>query len=401
MIRHYICAAIAGVSAILLTSCGDASSRSSAQVGQDHGHSHEATDEVHVTRAQTDIVGISFGSPEYAEIATRLHCPGRLAVDPSGDAAVTPLMPGVVKRVFVTAGERVAAGQAVAEIENVDAIALQQQYLQAGDRLALARSELDRQQALARQGAGIARNLQSAQAELDMAQAEYDGLTERLRMAGIDPARVTPGRLVRTMTVKAPIAGTVSGITVGTGSYADGTQAIMTILDASGIYCVANVFEKDLPLVVTGETAAVTLLNNPAITIPGKITSISPAIDPATKAVEVRVDLNGLPGDAGRLLPGMGVTVLLDTGRHRQLTLPAAAVMAEGGKNFVFVVEEEDDDELHLVKTPVATGVAADGLVAILPSPDGTSPITTDTKVVTDGTFYIASMAADHGEHNH
>lgn len=398
MIRQHIFAGIAGLS-ILLASCGDGAATSSSE-GAEHGHSHGATDEVHVSRAQTDIVGIRFGSPVYAEIATKIHCSGRLAVDPTDDAAVTPLMPGVVKRILVKAGSHVAAEQPVAEIENSEAIALQQQYLQAGDRLDLARKELARQQALSRQGAGIARNLQAASTELDMALAEYNGLTERLRMAGINPASVTTDRMVRTMIVKAPIAGTISGITVGTGAYADGTQAIMTILNASNVYCIANVFEKDLPLVVSGEAASVSLLSAPGINIPGTVSSINPAIDPATKAVEVRISLTDLPADT-RLLPGMGVTVLLNTGHHRELTLPSTAVIAEGGKNYVFVVEEEEGDELHLVKTPVNTGVSADGIVALLPSPDGTQALTTETKVVTDGTFYIASMAADHGEHSH
>lgn len=384
--------------AVLFTSCAGRSA--SAETDDEHGHNHEATDEVHITRAQTDIVGIKFDTPAYTEIATTLKCSGRLAVNPAADAAVTPLMPGVVKHILVKAGQHVSAGQPVAEIENTEAITLQQQYLQAAERLSLAQKELARQQALADQGAGIAKNLQAASTECSVASTEVYGLGVRLRMAGIDPTSISPASLVKTMTVTSPITGTVNDIAVTIGSYADGTSPLMSILDASGVYCIATVFEKDLPLITTGEKATVTLLNNPAVAIAGNVVSVNPAIDPATKAVEVRIDLSDLPADA-KLLPGMGVTARLNTGMHRELTLPADAFTTEGGKSYVFVVEHEDDDEIHLVKTAVTTGVSADGLTAILPSADGSMPVTPDTRVAVEGTFYISSMASDHGEHNH
>ncbi|MDE6485423.1 MAG: efflux RND transporter periplasmic adaptor subunit [Duncaniella sp.] len=385
------------LAAVLFTSCN---CRSASAESDEHGHNHEATDEVHITRAQTDIVGIKFDTPAYTEVTTTLKCTGRLDVNPAADAAVTPLMPGVVKRILVKPGQQVTAGQPVAEIENTEAIALQQQYLQAAERLSLAQKELARQQTLAEQGAGIAKNLQAATTECSIASTEVYGLGVRLRMAGIDPASISPASLVRVMTVSAPITGTISDIAVTTGSYAEGTTPVMSILDASGIYCTATVFEKDLPLVTTGETATVTLLNNPSVVISGKVVSVNPAIDPATKAVEVRVDLSDIPADV-RLLPGMGVTARLNTGHRTELTLPSDAFTTEGGKSYVFVIEHEDDDELHLVKTAVTTGVSADGITAILPSPDGSMPVTSDTRVAVEGTFYIASMAADHGEHNH
>lgn len=389
----------AALASLILTACNGRSA-SAVTEADGHSHSHESTDEVHISRAQTDIVGIRFDTPSYTEIATTLRCPGRLAVSPASEAAVTPLMPGVVTRILVKQGDNVIAGHPVAEIENPEAVALQQQYLQAVERLGLAQKELSRQQALAEQGAGIAKNLQAATADCSIASTEVYGLGVRLRMAGINPSNVTASSIVRTMTVSAPISGKVSDIAVSTGTYADGTSPIMKILDASGIYCIANVFEKDLSLIATGEEATVALINNPAVTMRGTIMAVSPSVDPATKAVEVRVDLSGLPSDVS-LLPGMGVTARLNTGRHRELTLPSDAVITEGGKSYVFVVEDEADDELHLVKTPVTTGVSADGLISIIPSSDGGLPLTTETRVAVEGTFYISSMASDHGEHNH
>ncbi|MBD5368334.1 MAG: efflux RND transporter periplasmic adaptor subunit [Bacteroides sp.] len=400
MTRHILRTIIsASATALLLAGCSGRTSQA-GEASDEHGHSHEAQDEVHITRAQTDIVGIRFGSPVYTEIATTLKCSGRLAVNPAADAAVTPLMPGVVTRILVKAGQHVSAGQPVAEIENTEAVALQQQYIQAVERLELAKKELVRQQTLADQGAGIARNLHAATTDCSVASTEVYGLGVRLRMAGIDPASISATSLSRTMTVHSPITGTVSSIDVTTGAYADGTSPIMTILDASGVYCIATVFEKDIPLIATGETATVTLLNNPDTVIPGTIAAVSPMIDPSTKAVEVRIDLHDLPADT-RLLPGMGVTARLNTGTQSQLTLPTEAFTSEGGKHYVFVIEHEDDDELHLVKTAVTTGISADGLTTILPSPDGSMPVTTDSKVAVDGAFYISSMASDHGEHSH
>ena len=73
----------------------------------------------------------------------------------------------------------------------------------------------------------------------------------------------------------------------------------------------------------------------------GKITTIDPKVDPATRNVAIRATL---PNPQRKLLPGMYATATIGTGTpQRYITLPQTAITFNPFGNMVFVVQNSTD----------------------------------------------------------
>ena len=121
---------------------------------------------VELTAQQMSTIGIAVGPVEQRQLAGSIKATGTLKLSPQDRAEVTSLVPGVTRRILVKEGQTVSQGQTLALVENTEIVALQKDYLVASRQLALAQQAWQRQQEIRRQGAGVEKNLQQAQAEL-------------------------------------------------------------------------------------------------------------------------------------------------------------------------------------------------------------------------------------------
>lgn len=379
-----------------MTACNGRSS-SSEHDHEHSGHNHEAEHgEIELSEKQMKTVGIELGSFDRREIGSGMRANGFLAVNPQDVAEISPLLSGVVKQINVKEGDFVNKGTTVAVIENLDIVTYNQDYQIAVDELELAQSELERQNKLAEQGAGIKRNLEKARTDMKIATARVSALERQLRQAGI-----TPGSTIAstgTAAVKAPIGGIVSVIFAKTGGFADMSTPIMTVTDNRKIFALLKVYEKDIDKIEKGQKVDLNLTNG-AMSLEGVVAEINRTIDPETKGIDVRVALTG--ANLTTLIPGMAVTGYIRSGGTETDVLPEDAVVSSGGKSYIYVLEgtEEEDGELmyHFEPVEVITGNREQGFIEVSPLTE----LSPDAKIVIAKAFYLASMAADHGEHNH
>lgn len=396
-VRIFMNAAVA-VALAGLTACSGGGSATPKEEG--HHHDEERPTEVEVSEKQMQTVGITVGTVDRRYLGDALRVSGELAVNPQDVADVSPMAAGIVRRIAVTEGQQVAAGQTVALVENTEVVTLQQDYLTAVNESALAGKELARQEALASQGAGVVKNLQEARSAAKNAKLRVSGLATRLRQYGISVAESSSSNFTTDMAVKAPIGGTVTRIGATTGGYADPASPILTIVNNRGVYARLNVFERDLSKVKRGEHVELQITNQPGVTLRGTVSEITEALDPASKAASVRVRIEDAAGHT--LIPGMTVTAFISLDSRAVDAVPEGAVASIEGKNYIFVLEAEHQEEdgtkaFVFNRTEVTTGTREAGYVEITPA----KPLAEGTKIVTDNVFYLASMTADHGEHNH
>ncbi|MCM1504871.1 MAG: efflux RND transporter periplasmic adaptor subunit [Muribaculum sp.] len=393
----FIASAISIIASSVCTACGGGNDSQSRTA--EHGHSHGEKSEIALTETQLHTVDIKLGHIERKELSNTIHANGTLSVNPQDAADVSPLVSGIISGITVVEGNQVREGQTLAYIEASEIIDLQQNYLEASDELTLAQTEYDRQKALSAQGAGVQKNLQAAQSTYGVAKAKAEGIRARLELAGINPADVKSGKIAKRAPLSAPISGTVSRIGVNIGGYADMQTPVMTIVDNNAVYCRLSIFEKDIAMVKPGQKVDIRLTNVGSTHLTGEVEEINRSIDTDSKAFAVRVRLSD--GVENSLVPGMAVTALISTGHERVDALPDDAVVNSAGKSYIFVVEDIHDENAdkvyHFRKTEVATGLTEMGYIQIYPF----TPIADSTLVVTSNAFYIASMAADHGEHSH
>lgn len=254
--------------------------------------------------------------------------PGRVTLPPEARVAVTSAFPGAAIRVFVIEGQEVRRGQPLATIRAAETV-------QINGELARAQAEHGVAQARARRLGQLAQEGIIAQSRADEADAAFRQaaslVTEHRRLAGLAGAS-SDG----TITLRAPISGRVAHVAVDTGGPVDTTTAPFVIEDAGTYHLDLQLPERIARDVRPGMTVEVSVPGSDGTNVAaaGRILSVAPSIDPATRSIGARASLGAVPG----LVPGGNVLVTIH-GNHAEqgVAIPAAAVTRIDGAEHVFV----------------------------------------------------------------
>ncbi len=303
---------------------------------------------------------------------TSVTLPGTM--QPLTEAPVLARADGYIKRRLVDIGDRVAAGQLLAEIEAPE---LDQQVKQAAAALDQARSALEQSNAnlaeglanreLARVSALRYGNLQKrgivSRQENDTYQAQYqasDAAVESLRKAvaaaqnNVSAAEANLARLkdlFSYLKVRAPFAGVVTLRNVDLGTLVTaGNTMLFRVAQTGVLRTYINVPQVNASQVRVGQTTEIGLSERPGRTFSGKIVRFSDSLDPATRTMLVEVHV---PNPRGDLLPGMYANVTLRAARENPpLLMPSEALVARAQGTMAAVVDRAG--RVHF--TPIQVG---------------------------------------------
>jgi cobalt-zinc-cadmium efflux system membrane fusion protein len=124
-----------------------------------------------------------------------------------------------------------------------------------GHRLLELAKNRDRARSLSKIGGTAVRDLQQAETDYVTADVEHHRADARLRQIGVNPEATDPSK---TLTITAPIAGSIIELHVGAGAFwHDPNASLMTVADLSSIWVTANVPEKDTALISKGQAVEV------------------------------------------------------------------------------------------------------------------------------------------------
>lgn len=171
--------------------------------------------------------------------------------------------------------------------------------------------------------------------------------------------------------VRAPIGGTVNFLPIRVGDYVTSFTHVATVARNNALEIVAYVSEDDRDLLAAG--TKVTVEDD----IPGVVTSVSPALDPVTKQIEVHVAIEGeselVNGRSVRIaLPNVAAPVAdAPTG---PVLLPLASVKLSGENRLVFTVGEDG----RLVARDVEVGEVRGDRIEVV------SALPQELRIVTD-----------------
>jgi|SRR5579871_175833 len=203
-----------------------------------------------------------------------------------------------------------------------------------------------------------AQELKSAQGQLAAAKGKYMGAEAQLGYSEI----------------RSPIAGVVTDRPLYPGEMATAGTPLLTVMDLSHVIAKAHIPQAEAALLKVGDAA--TMKGAGGEDLKGKVTVVSPALDPSSTTVEVWVQASNPHHD---LKPGSSVQIsMLAQTIPDALTVPASALLTEsGGTTSVMVVG--DDGRAH--QRDVKAGVKQDGQVQIV------SGLKAGERVVTTGAY--------------
>jgi cobalt-zinc-cadmium efflux system membrane fusion protein len=425
---------LAALFTVSLTACGD-SQKKESEDGHNHEHKTEAkadTGHVHehgaeegaatvaaLTPQQIEAVGIKYGVVEMKELTATIKANGILSLPNSSKANATSLYGGVIKSINVQIGDYVRKGQVIATIANPQFIQLQEEYLTINSKITFAEQEMQRQKELNTGNAGALKNLQNATAELNALRTRKASLHQQIQLMGINPNSVSNSSLKSSLIVTSPISGAISNVYGKIGSYVDVSSPVAEIVDNSSLHLHLNVFEKDLPLLKTGQTIHFTLTNNPVNEHDAVIYGIGSAFENDSKTIPIHARVKG---NVKGLIDGMNITAIVSLNNVLSPSVPNDAVVDADGKKYIFVItnkkpqaageedghghdhgdektahKEEAAGTVNFEKIEVVTGVTEMGYTSITP----VTEIPKDARIVTKGAFFINAKLSGGGGHAH
>jgi membrane fusion protein, copper/silver efflux system len=119
---------------------------------------------------------------------------------------------------------------------------------------------------------------------------------EKLLLLGVTPSQINQlkarKKVQKTLTVYSPISGIVIEKNAQEGEYITTGKELFKVVDFSKLWLVMDIFESDLPFVYLGQEVEFDVESYPGKTFSGEISFISPTIDPMTRSVKVRVNID-------------------------------------------------------------------------------------------------------------
>jgi len=291
------------------------------------------------------------------------------------DGAVSQVgapLEGRVQSVHVLVGQKVAAGDSLVTLDCPDAATLRASAEVAEASLREAKLELERQRRMQQEGVGTERELVAAETKVSSATAEV----ERVRSGAQSIGKGTASAVV----VRAPIAGIVITRKASVGMAVQrGGDPLVEIGDASALWIVADVFERDLSRVHVGTKSRVRI---PSVEhdLDGRVTAVGAVVGAGlrTAPVFMMLDRNGVA-----LRPGMYGHAEIDAS-DAAVTLPVRAVLIKDGKDPVVYIQK---DPLTYERRRVVLAQPTEGRVQIV---SGVAP---GEKVVVRGALLLDGAA--------
>ena len=359
------------LTAALLARCNQDDSKTSAA---------PAVDPAIVAPGQELLAQLKLADVSTRPVAETLRVAGNIGFDEQRLARIGATITGRVVQIDTILGQSVRKGEVLARLNSSELSEQQLAYLKARAQLELNKRNAERARALFEADVIGAAELQRRESEHQISVAETRAASDQLQLLGVSRAAIE--RLGRQGEVDSvtPVVATMNGVVVerklAQGQVVQPADALFTIADLSRVWAIAQVPEQQVALVKAGQAVSIEVpaLGNEKLV--GKLIFVGQTIDPETRTVLVRTELDNADG---RLKPAMLASMLIEAKPVERLVVPAGAVVRENDEDHVFVAE--GDGVFRLVKVKLGPEQGGQRIVQ--------SGLKGGEKLVVEGAFHL------------
>ena len=353
-----------------------------------------AEDIVELRADQIKLAKIETGTIEMRSISGTLKVNGVVSVAPQNLATVCMPLGGFIKSTSLMPGNSVRRGQTLAVIENQDFIEMQQNYLEAKNKLEYAAAEYQRHKDLYKDDVYSQKNVQQVTTEYKNLKSQVSALKQKLELIGINPAKLTEDNISRSVALTSPIAGYVKTVNVSIGKSVSSSDVLFEIVNCDKLFLELTLFEKDADKAAVGQKILF-YINNESEQHDALIYQTGKSInDDKTYKVYATV-----VGHCKNIMPGMYVNALVEATSQQVTSLPTDAVVSFDDKDYIFIVEKNKTEkgklftEYRMIK--VQKGVSDKSFIEVkLPANFNIEK----AKVVVKGAYNLLSAKKNAGE---
>lgn len=314
-------------------------------------------------------IGLTLQPTSQMTLAETVTVDGLVDVPPTRRTVASAQLSGSIAGILVDRGQKVRAGEVLAEIVSQDFLNLQLDFLRAH-----LDSELQ-QEIMSNLGeardAVSRRRLWEAENRLTLAHGLRENIRQRLATAGITEEQltrlVTTRILLATLPVRSPIDGVVVDFDKVPGQVVQPDESVFEIHDLSQAWVLGFVSERDLSRVKVGQTVRVRFVADAAEVVTGTLVRSGSAVGREDRTLSVWIELGQMPQVP--LQHNMLARLTIETGTiPPQLALPHEAIVREGTRSYVFVQEANGTFERRIVVLGRSDDKAVEILSGLVPN---------------------------------
>lgn len=369
----------AGVGGILIGQSMTSQPAAQEEAAEEEGEQHGREGFIAMSAEKMAASGIAVERVEPGSLISEILAQATVTAPPEGQALLTARADGAVVRINRRLGDPVRAGETIALLESREAAQFVAERNAAAARERAAHAAWQREERLFRERVTAREALEGARAVHDSTEVELRRSETALRAAG-----VTGGG--RYLAVRSPISGRITEVDTQLGAYVAAGAELFNVADPRRIQIDAAVTAGDAQRVRPGDPAKVELPNGGLVE--AIVRSVTPAVNPQSRAAMVVLHLNGAPGG---LTQGQAVRVRITPlgSQERGIILPEQAVQQIEGRDMVFVQIKGGFQAV-----PVSIGSRSGGRIEILEG------LRAGQTVVTEGAFVLKSqLGASEAQH--
>ncbi len=386
--------------AIIVSSCN-----SKTEVAKEEPKKQE-TNTVEFTTGQYKTANIQLGIVEMKQLSGTIKVNGMLDVPPQNLVSISAPTSGYIKSTKMLQGMYVKQGQIVATLSNPELLTLQQDLVEARGQLLENKSQqqyleldLQRQKELQDEDINAKKAWQKAISENDAMKGKISSLegtigaiSSKLKAIGINPASVTNSNFISVISIYTPISGYVTQVHTNIGAYVNPTDELFRIVDTKHLHAELTVFERDVPKLQAGQKVRFTLANESRERT-AKVYLVGKEIS-NERTVHIHCHLDE---EDTKLLPGMYLKALVETGNNNVTALPEKAIVEFQGSKYIFVAAGNNtkDSSTNFKMVAIKTGVTELGYSEII-LPENFD--VTNSRIVINGAYELLSKMKNSGE---
>jgi cobalt-zinc-cadmium efflux system membrane fusion protein len=351
-------------------------------------------DIVELREDQIKLAKIETGAIELRSMNGTLKVSGMVTVAPQNLATVCMPLGGFVKSIAMMPGNPVSKGQTLAMLENQEFVDIQQNYLEARNKLEFAEADFKRHTDLYKDDVYSQKNLQQVAADYKNLKAQTKALEQKLALIGINPATLSEDNITRSLAITSPITGFVKAVNTNIGKFVAPTDVLFEIVNSDQLLLELTLFEKDADKVSNGQKIRF-FINNETEQHEAVIYQTGRTIN-ADRTYKVYAKVNEI---CKNVLPGMYVNALIEASGIQVAALPSEAIVNFEDKDYIFVFALNKEEggkpftEYRMVE--VQKGVTDSGFIEIT-LPEGFD--IKKEKVVIKGAYNLLSAKKNAGE---
>lgn len=351
-------------------------------------------DIVELRADQIHLAKVELGSLDMRPLGNVLKVNGKVTVAPQNQATVCMPMGGFVKSTNLFPGNAVSRGQTLAVIENQDFVDIQQNYLEAKNKLVFAEAEYTRHTSLFKDDVYSEMNVQQVTVDYKNLKALMKSLEQKLVLIGINPDKLSEDNISNTVNLVSPIKGFLKSVNINIGKYVSPSDVMFEIVNNDKLFLELSLFEQDADKVAPGQKI-IFYINNETEEHDAVIFQTGKSVN---EDKTFRVFAN-VTSSCKNILPGMYVNALIEESDSKVPALPSEAIVSFDDKDYIFIYEREKVEdgkpftEYRMIE--VKKGVSVGGYTGIQ-VPESLNP--SSARIVIKGAYNLLSAKKNAGE---